>query len=243
MSYILIVGAKSDIAKEIAKVYAKNGYNLYLGARDVKELTEFAQDIITKTQNNIELLELDILDYKSHQLFYNNLKEKPIGIISAVGYLGNQKEAQSNFDEAQKIIDTNYTGVMSLFNIVANDFENRKSGFIIGISSVAGERGRGTNYIYGSAKAGFTAYLSGLRNRLCNSKVDVLTVIPGFVNTQMTKNMNLPKILTAQPKDVALDIYKAQQKRKDTIYTKSIWRWIMLIIRNIPEFKFKEMKL
>ena len=239
MSYVLIIGAKSDIAKATAREYAKNGYNLYLAARNVNELEEFAQDIITRTQKEVHLLELDILDYESHQAFYDKLEEKPLGAISAVGYLGDQEKAQSDFTEAHKIIDTNYTGVVSLFNIIANDFEKRKSGFIVGISSVAGDRGRKSNYIYGSAKAALTAYLSGLRNRLYDAQVTVLTVKPGFVATKMTEDMDLPEKLTAQPEEVASDIYKGQQKNKNVLYTKWIWKWVMMVIKMIPEWKFK----
>ncbi len=243
MSYVLIIGAKSDIAKATAREYAKNGYDLYLAARNVDELAEFAKDVITRTQRDIRLVELDILDYASHQAFYDNLDEKPLGVISAIGYLGEQEKAQSDFSEAKKIMDTNYTGVVSLFNIIADDFEKRRSGFMVGISSVAGDRGRKSNYIYGSAKAALTAYLSGLRNRLYDAQVHVLTVKPGFVTTKMTEDMDLPEKLTAQPEAVAEDIYKAQQKGKNVLYTKWIWRWVMLIIRNIPEFQFKKMSI
>jgi short-subunit dehydrogenase len=243
MSYVLIVGAKSDIAKATAREYAKNGYDLYLAARNVDELTEFAQDVITRTQKDVQLAELDILDFESHQTFYDNLKEKPLGVISAVGYLGEQSKAQSDFNEAKRIIDTNYTGVVSLFNIIANDFEQRRSGFMVGISSVAGERGRKSNYLYGSAKAALTAYLSGLRNRLYEAQVHVMTVKPGFVATKMTEDMDLPEKLTAQPEEVARDIYYAQQKGKNVLYTKWIWKWVMMVIKMIPEWKFKGMSI
>lgn len=243
MSYILIIGAKSDIAKATAREYAKHGYDLYLAARNSDELKGFADDITVRTQRMVKLVELDILDYKSHQAFYDSLKEKPLGVISAIGYLGEQEKAQIDFTEAHQIMDTNYTGVVSLFNIIANDFEKRKSGFIVGISSVAGERGRKSNYTYGSAKAALTTYLSGLRNRLYGAQVHVLTVKPGFVATKMTKGMNLPEKLTAQPEEVAEDIYKAQQKGKNVLYTKWMWKWVMLVIRNIPEFQFKKMSI
>jgi len=243
MSYVLIIGAKSDIAKATAREYAKNGYDLYLAARNVEELTDFAQDIKTRTQKEVKLVELDILDFESHQAFYDTLEEKPLGVISAVGYLGDQEKAQTDFTEARRIIDTNYTGVVSLFNIIANDFEQRRSGFMVGISSVAGDRGRKSNYIYGSAKAALTAYLSGLRNRLYDAQVHVLTVKPGFVATKMTEDMDLPEKLTAQPEEVAQDIFKAQQSGKNVLYTKWIWKWVMLIIRNIPEFQFKKMSI
>lgn len=243
MSYVLIIGAKSDIARATAREYAKNGYNLYLAARDINELESFAQDLIVRTQKSIVLVELDILDFTTHQVFYDSLSEKPLGVISAVGYLGEQNDAQSDFNESKKIIDTNYTGIVSIFNIIANDFETRKSGFMVGISSVAGERGRKSNYIYGSAKAAFTAYLSGLRNRLYNAHVHVLTVKPGFVATKMTQNMELPEKLTAMPDEVAKDIFTAQQKGKNTLYSKWVWQWIMFVIRSIPEFQFKKMSI
>jgi len=243
MSYVLIIGAKSDIAKAIARKYAKNGYDIYLAARKSDELKEFADDLIIRTQKKIKLVELDILDYKNHQAFYDKLEEKPLGVISAIGYLGKQEKAQAEFTEAQLIMNTNYTGIVSLFNIIANDFEKKCSGFMIGISSVAGDRGRKTNYIYGSAKAAYTSYLSGLRNRLYNSQVHVLTVKPGYVATKMTEGMDLPKKLIAQPNTVAEDIYKAQQKGKNVLYTKWIWGLVMFIIKVIPEWKFKRMNI
>ncbi len=243
MSYLLIIGAKSDIAKALAREYAKHGYDLYLAARKVDELKEFAQDIAVRTQRTTKLLELDIRDCNNHQVFYDTLEEKPLGVISAVGYLGVQKKAQTDFSEARKIIETNYTGIVSLFGIIADDFEKRRSGFIVGISSVAGDRGRKSNYIYGSAKAAFSAYLSGLRNRLHDAQVQVLTVKPGFVLTKMTEGMDLPEKLTAQPEEVAKDIYKAQQNGRNVLYTKWIWGCIMLLIRSIPEFQFKKMKI
>ena len=203
----------------------------------------FASDISIRTQQTAKCIELDILDYASHPSFYAALEGKPVGVISAVGYMGKQEDVQSNFAETQKTIDTNYTGIVSLFNIIADDFEQRQSGFIVGISSVAGDRGRKNNYIYGAAKAGFTAYLSGLRNRLHATNVHVLTVKPGFVATKMTEDLDLPEKLTAQPNEVAKDIFNAQQKGKSVIYTKWMWKWIMLIIRNIPEWQFKKMSI
>ena len=243
MSYVLIVGAKSDIAKATAREYAKHGYDLYLAARNASELQEFANDITVRYQKIVKTVELDILNFDSHHTFYEKLKEKPLGVICAVGYLGEQPKSQTDFNEAKCIIDTNYTGVVSLLNIVANDFEKRKNGFIVGISSVAGDRGRKCNYTYGSAKAALTAYLSGLRNRLYSSQVHVLTVKPGFVATKMTEDMNFPAKLTVQPQEVAENIYNAQQKNNNVIYTKWIWRWVMVIIKMIPEWKFKGMSI
>ena len=243
MSYLLIIGANSDIAKAVARKYSEHGYNLYLAARNSTELELFSNDIVIRTQRDVKCVELDILNFASHHSFYNSLDEKPFGVITAVGYLGVQDESESNFTEAKKIIDTNYTGIVSLLNIIADDFEERKSGFIIGISSVAGDRGRKKNYLYGSAKAALTTYLSGLRNRLYSANVHVMTVLPGFVATKMTEGMDLPEKLTVQPEQVAENIYTAQQKGRNVIYTGWFWRWIMLIIKLIPEWKFKRMEI
>ena len=121
MEYVLIIGAKSDIAKAVAKKYAENGYNLYLAARNSDELQNFANDIKIRNEKEVICIDFDVLDYASHQNFYDSLAEKPIGVISVVGYLGEQEKAQNDFEETQKIIDTNYLGVVSIINIVAND--------------------------------------------------------------------------------------------------------------------------
>ena len=243
MNWLLILGGRSDIAKAVAHKFAGNGFNIYLAARNHQELERDVKDIEIRYQIKAQAVEFDVLDFNSHQDFYDSLQEKPLGVVCSVGYLGNQKKAELDFNEADKIIRTNYSGCVSMLSIIARDFEKRQTGFIIGISSVAGDRGRQSNYYYGSAKAGFSAYLSGLRNRLSKSTVPVLTVKPGFVDTKMTEGMGLPPLLTAQPEEVAEDIYRAWEKRKDVVYTKWFWRWIMLIIKNIPELLFKKMKL
>ena len=243
MSYILIIGAKSDIAKEVARVYAKNGYNLYLASRQSEDLKDLANDIKIRSNVEVVLKEFDITKFETHSDFYNSLEPKPFGVIVAAGYMAEQKECENDFTKTLNTINVNFTGAVSILNIVANNMEKNKNGFIIGVSSVAGDRGRKANYIYGSSKAAFSAYLSGLRNRLFESKVQVLTVKPGFVATKMTAGLDLPVKLTAQPEEVAKDIFVAQQKGKDVLYTKSIWRVIMMIIKMIPEWKFKGMSI
>ncbi|MCK9454062.1 SDR family oxidoreductase [Sulfurimonas sp.] len=243
MSYVLIIGAKSDIAKEVARTYAKNGYNLYLAARESESLGDLKQDIEVRSGVKVELKEFDITAYDTHEDFYTKLEEKPLGVIVVSGYMTEQKTAQKNWNETLNTINVNYTGAVSILNIVANDFESHRRGFIVGVSSVAGDRGRKANYIYGSAKAAFSTYLSGLRNRLYECGVQVLTVKPGFVNTKMTENLDLPEKLTAQPQDIAEDIFNAQQKGRNILYTKSIWMLIMLVIKHIPEFIFKKMSI
>ncbi|MDQ1264432.1 MAG: hypothetical protein QG559_1433 [Campylobacterota bacterium] len=243
MSFVLIIGASSDIAKNIARVYAKNGYDLYLAARKSSELEELKHDIELRSSRRVILLDFDISAYETHKKFYDSLEPKPLGVIVVSGYMAEQKKAQKEWDETVAMINVNYSGAVSILNIIAEDFEKERRGFIVGISSVAGDRGRKTNYLYGSTKAAFSAYLSGLRNRLYESGVQVLTVKPGFVATKMTQHLELPKNLTAQPEDVAQDIFDAQQNGRNVLYTKPIWFLIMLIIKHIPEFLFKKMSI
>jgi len=243
MSYVLIIGAKSDIAKEIARVYAKNGYDLYLAGRDINSLNGLANDIKIRSDVDVKLKELDLLDFDSHKFFYDALEEGPLGVIIVAGYMAEQKECEKDWDKTINTINVNYTGATSILNIVANDFEVQKRGFIVGVSSVAGDRGRSSNYIYGSSKAGLSTYLEGLQHRLFKSNVHVLIVKPGFVATKMTADMNLPGLLTAKPDEVSSAIYMGIEKRKNVIYVKRIWSLIMLVIRNIPNFIFKRMPL
>lgn len=243
MKNVLILGATSDIAKALAYKYGGEGYGLFLAARNSERLAGTVTDIQIRHQVAARTVEFDAVDFASHAAFYAALDPKPDVVILVFGYLGDQKKAQGDFSEAQKIIDTNYTGAVSILNIVANDFEQRQSGTIIGVSSVAGDRGRGSNYIYGSAKAALTAYLSGLRNRLAKANVQVITVKPGFVRTKMTAGMPLPAPVTAKPQQVARDVFSADQKGRHEVYTLWMWRYLMFIIRNIPENVFKRMSL
>jgi len=238
MSHVLILGAKSDIAKAIAHEYASHGYDLYLAARNLEQLEPIAKDIQIRYNVDVKSFEFDATNYAEHLNLYNQLDPKPGGVICVFGYLGDHEKAKTDWEEAKRIIDVNYTGCVSILNVVANDFEERKEGFIVGVSSVAGDRGRQSNYYYGSAKAGFSTYLSGLRNRLYHSGVHVLTVKPGFVYTQMTEHMDLPAMLTAKPEEIGRDVYRAQQKGKNVLYTKWYWGWILCIFKTIPEFHF-----
>lgn len=240
---ILILGATSDMAVAIARQLASEGYSITLAARSKERLTAMEGDLRVRSKAMVSSVYFDALDFESHQRFYDDLLEKPDIVICVFGMLGDQGEAQGSWKHAHDIINTNYTGAVSILNVIANDFERRKKGMIIGISSVAGERGRQSNYIYGSAKAAFTAYLSGLRNRLYHHGVHVATVKPGFVRTKMIENISTPGLLTASPKKVAQRISKVIRSKNNTIYVLSVWRLVMLIIKLIPEGIFKRLKL
>ena len=241
---LLILGANSDIAQSIAKIFAKKEHaNLYLASRDMEVLTKGAQDLAIRYQVEAKPLYFDALDFASHAEFYKSLQPKPDGVVVAFGYLGDQKSAQEDFNESRKIMETNYLGAVSILEIIAADFAARNRGFIIGLCSVAGERGRQSNYIYGSAKGAFIVYLSGLRNRLYRNGVYVLTALLGFVRTKMVADLNLPVRLSARPDEVAEDVYRAFTKKSDRIYSKWFWKWIMKIIKLMAETLFKRTRL
>lgn len=231
------------MAVAIAKKYASQGHTIQLAARNVQRLKALESDIAIRYNTSCTAYEFDALQFTTHQAFFDNLPVKPDITICVFGYLGENETARANWTESEKIIHTNYTGAVSILNVVSNYYAAQKKGVIAGISSVAGERGRQSNYIYGSAKAGFTAYLSGLRNRMFQDQVHVVTVQPGFVYTRMTENLTLPPLLTAQPEAVADTVFKAVANKKNVVYVKWFWRWIMLIIKSIPEFMFKKLKL
>jgi decaprenylphospho-beta-D-erythro-pentofuranosid-2-ulose 2-reductase len=243
MKCVLILGASSDIAKATARQYAKQGCMLYLAGRNAESLDPFVRNLTIRYKIAAKFVAFDADNVSQHESFYKQLTPAPDIVVCAFGFLGDQEKAEADWQESNRIIQANYTGAVSILNLVANDMAARKSGAIAGISSVAGDRGRQSNYIYGSAKAGFTAYLSGLRNRLVKSGVHVVTVKPGFVDTKMTNGLKLPAPLTAKPEQVAAKIISAVEKKKDVIYVLWMWRWVMLIIRNIPEGIFKKLKL
>ena len=243
MPTALILGASSDMAIAIAEKFAEKGYAIQLAARNAGRLLPLQSDLAIKYNSRVSLHQFDAVAFETHDLFFKELSTKPDVTICVFGYLGDNEKALDDWSEAQNIINANYAGAVSILNIFAKYYASQNKGVIAGISSVAGERGRQSNFLYGSAKAGFTAYLSGLRNYLFHKGVHVVTVQPGFVYTRMTENIKLPPILTARTAEVADCVYDAVVKKKNTVYVKWFWRYIMLIITSIPEFLFKKLKL
>ncbi|ASS73894.1 short-chain dehydrogenase [Tumebacillus algifaecis] len=245
MKNVLILGATSGIAKALAYQFAGKKHNLLLAGRDVEEMKRIAQDIHIRHGVKVTVHPFDALDYDGHADFFTNCLETAgeiDGIVLAYGYLGDQRRAENEFAEARRVIETNYLSAVSVLNIAANYFESKKDGFLCVLSSVAGDRGRQSNFMYGSAKGGLSLYLQGLRNRLSKSGVHVLTVKPGFVDTKMTFGQS-GMFLVAKPEQVAKAIDKMIQKRVDVAYTPFFWRYIMLIIKSVPERIFKRLSL
>lgn len=240
---VLVLGGTSDIGLSLAYRFAAAGHPLQLAARRPQELEAVKADLALRHGVAVTLHPFDALKTDSHEAFIANLPEMPEIAICVVGLLGAQSESERNIAAAIPVMRTNYEGPASILGVIANHFERRGFGTIVGISSVAGDRGRAANYIYGSAKAGFTAFLSGLRNRLAKKGVHVVTVKPGFVATQMTADMTLPKALTARPDEVARAVYRACQRQQHVIYVRQIWWLVMSAICVIPERAFKHTRI
>ncbi len=245
MANIVVLGATSGIAKALLSTLAKDAHHLILAGRDIVELSRLENDLRVRFNVRSKPIQFHALEYASHQSFFDQCRDylgSIDGVVLVYGYLGHQRRAETDFEEVQKIIHTNYTSCVSILNFFADYFEKRKAGFICAISSVAGDRGRQSNYMYGSAKGALSLCLQGLRNRLSSSGVHVLTVKPGFVDTKMTFGQH-GMFLVAKPEKVANDIYRAILKSKNTLYTPFFWKWIMFIIISIPEAIFKKLKL
>lgn len=241
---VLILGATSAIAKATAEALAKSGNDLFLASRDDGELERISADLRLRFNVKVHHDHFDADAIDSHAGFFNRVLETvPLlsGVVVAFGYLGDQR-AMRDPTETVKVITSNFTGAASILSIFANYFEELKGGFIIGISSVAGDRGRQSNYVYGSAKGALSLYLQGLRNRLQPYGVRVITIKPGFVDTAMT--FGLPGLfLVASPQYVGSRIVAALSGSADVVYVPWFWRYIMLVIKHIPEFIFKRLKL
>lgn len=243
---VLILGANAGIGRELAREFASQHYDVIVAGRDLEELETLACDLNLRYSVSARAARVDVSDFGALEaalaeciaLAGDSLE----GVALCTGYLGDPETARKDLNEAGRILDTNLTGPVLALNVLANHFEQKHKGFICALSSVAGDRGRQSNYLYGAAKGGLTTYLEGLRNRLYHSGVHVVTVKPGFVDTRMTFG-TVKSPLTASPESVAHDIYRAVKKRRNTVYVPWFWRLIMGVVRAIPEPIFKRLKM
>ena len=242
MSQVMILGGRSDMALACAHAFAGAGYDIVLAARRSETLGPEKADIELRYGVTVGLRDFDALDVEGHEDFAA-VDPLPDIVICAVGRMGEQDADHDDVAASVAVMRSNYEGPAAILGAYATRMVARGMGTIVGISSVAGDRGRATNYIYGSAKAGFTAFLSGLRNRLAKRGVHVMTVKPGFVATKMTEGMDLPDKLTADPDKLARAVLHAAKMRRNIIYVKPVWWLVMLIIRNIPEAIFKKLSI
>lgn len=240
--HVLILGAHSDIGTAIARVYAAQGARLQLAARHCARLETLAADLRIRHQVPVTLHACDVLDGAAHPGFLASLEPLPDTVICVVGLMTDQARCSEDPELADLVMRTNFNGPARLLGLFATAFAERGHGTLIGISSVAGDRGRAVNYTYGAAKAGFTAVLSGLRQRLAGRGVHVITVKPGMVTTRMTEGMKLPKLVTVGPEVIAQGVWQADRHRRSVVYLPWYWQPIMGIIGAIPEPVFRKLK-
>lgn len=246
MKNILIVGATSAIAHACARRWVDNHAHFFLVARNSERLKQVADDLTSRGARHVSHYALDIDAHDQHAAMLCACQSELATldlVLIAPGTLPDQQYCQVDAALAVREFTTNVTSIIALLTPLAEQLETQGSGTLAVISSVAGDRGRPSNYLYGSAKAALTAFCEGLNARLFKKGVQVLTIKPGFVATPMTEGLSLPGPLVASPEKIAADITRAIEKRKSTLYTPWFWYPIMLIIRSLPGFLFRRASL
>ncbi|KEP69057.1 short-chain dehydrogenase [Thioclava dalianensis] len=239
----IILGATSGIARALIRRLAEQGHTLFLAGRNMPELEAIAADCRLRGAPAAEIMRFDARDHSNYAELIAQLEAQD-GILNCAVFTGSMPEqdvVDANPQMIEGVMADSYTGPATFLSLLAPLMEARGSGAIAGIGSVAGDRGRLGNYVYGASKAAFATYLSGLRNRLGRSGVHVMTVKPGPVDTPMTRGMELPLMTT--PDAVADDILQGLARKRNVLYTRKIWQLVMGIIRIIPEPIFKKMSI
>ena len=246
MKRILVIGATSAIATACCRLWAEQGHELFLVARDAEKLQQTAQDLEARGAKSVNSFTMDVLDTPQHALMLQQCisthRQIDIALV-AHGTLPDQAACEQDAELALQEFSINGSSVISLLSLLAEQFTLQRCGSLAVISSVAGDRGRPSNYLYGSAKAAVSAFCEGLHARLFKIGVHVITIKPGFVDTPMTQGLTLPKVLVVPPEYVAKQIVSAINNKKAVLYTPRFWALIMLIIRSIPNFIFKRLNL
>lgn len=233
------------LAHEAAKIFAEDGADLVLAARSPYKLAAVQGDLCVRGARTVETLVADLADVACHREVIEAALRPFSGldmVLVAYGTLGDQQQSEQKVHVALQEFTNNCTSVISLLTLLANYFEQQGRGCIAVISSVAGDRGRQSNYVYGAAKGAVTIFLQGLRNRLAGKGVAVVTIKPGMVDTPMTAHMRKSRLF-ASARTVGQGIYQAMVKRKDVVYVPGYWRYIMWVIRSIPESRFKKLRI
>ncbi|MFK7822871.1 MAG: SDR family oxidoreductase [Oligoflexales bacterium] len=243
-SKLVVIGATSAIAKEVGRIYAGKAWAIDLVARSQEKMQILEEDFKARGAVATRSLVFDFAVKNSYQELVDWAgKDSQVDVLLiAHGILGDQQASEASNEEALSVFRLNFLSHMSLLNLFAKQMEARAKGTMAIISSVAGDRGRQSNYFYGTAKGALSIYCQGLRNRLFKKNVHVITIKPGFVKTPMTAHLKQGPLF-AEPEQVASDIVKAIEKKRDVLYTPWFWWGIMTIIKLIPEFIFKRLKL
>ncbi len=240
---VLVVGGTSGIGRAVARIASAAGATVIVAGRSREALAREAADLVARGGGPVETRILDVSDPVASAAFAAGIEPLPDVVVVAAGVLPDPEAGLIDPAVAGETVAVNLTGPMLLLAGLGERFAARGRGTLVGVSSVAGDRGRARNVAYGAAKAGFTAALSGLRQRHAGSGVHVLTVKPGFVRTRMTEGMDLPAALTAEPEAVAAAILGAVRRRRQVIYTPAAWRLVMAVIRVLPEALFRRLRL
>jgi short-subunit dehydrogenase len=244
-SPVLIAGGTSGIGRAVAAEFARSGTPLILAARNADQLEVSAADLRIRHSVPVETLLLDLSERSAAIAAVDELLAKHpdlAGVVLCFGYMGDQTRAQTDPHEAAAIPDVTFTGCVVLLERLAAYFETQRRGFITALTSVAGDRGRKANYIYGASKAGLSTYLAGLDHRLAGSRVRVIDIKPGVVDTKMTFGMK-SRPLMVSPERVARSICRISMHGNGRYYVPWFWRWIMLVIRMIPRRIFNKLNL
>lgn len=246
MRRILIIGATSGIAHACARLWADSRAEFFLVARNPARMDQNAADLRARGAGAVHTYRLDLVDVDRHAAMLNECFER-LGAVDialiAHGTLPDQHACERDVETTLREFSSNGLSTIALLTLLANRMEAQRSGTLAVISSVAGDRGRPSNYLYGSAKAAVTTFCSGLRGRLLKSGVHVLTIRPGFVETPMTAGLALPALLVASADSVAHRIVLAVERGRDDIYAPGFWRLIMFVIRSVPSALFKRLPL
>jgi short-subunit dehydrogenase len=242
---VLVLGATSGIAEATCRIWAAEGASLFLVARNPEKLAAVAADLKTRGAAFVDTAVADLNDTSAHAALLGHAVNSLTGLDVAYlahGILGDQAEAERDFGHAEEILHTNFVSVVSLLTWLANYCVQRRSGVLAVLSSVAGDRGRKSNYVYGASKAGLSAFLGGMRNRVDREGVTILNIKPGPVKTAMTSGMKGAEKF-ADVNAVARTIVKAIDAKADNLYVPFKWGPIMFVIQHIPESIFKKLNL
>jgi decaprenylphospho-beta-D-erythro-pentofuranosid-2-ulose 2-reductase len=247
---LLVLGATSRLATEVAKQFHRNGHSLFLMAREPEKIP--LQLFEGTNCKKVEVYKFDITDKNriadGIEAAIGSMRDDPY-VLVAIGKIFDSNCQDEDIRMMEEVIDVNFKNIAIVLGSLASHLKKKKKGSIIVISSVAGDRGRQSNYVYGAAKAGLTAFASGLRNRLYSSGVNILTVKPGYVDTPMfrtavgDKKNKIPDFLICSPEEAGKQIYRGAVLGKKVIYVSRIWKWIMFLVRVIPESLFVRLHL
>ncbi|MDH3588327.1 MAG: SDR family oxidoreductase [Gammaproteobacteria bacterium] len=243
---IVVFGATSAVAQALARLHAAAGDSLLLVGRNEQRLQDLVNDLGVRSGQDVQSLQADLAHIDGHPDLVNTINERMDNVSKYYffhGILPDQQHCERSWAATFDVLNTNFLSIASLLTLIANRVSEESNRSLVIVSSVAGDRGRQSNYVYGTSKGALNTFLEGLRNRLHKHGCHVMTVKPGFIDTPMTAAFSKQNFMWATPEKVASDIYKAANKRKDQLYTPWFWRYIMFVIRHLPEPIFKRLDL